>query len=128
MKSSHLSKSLPAFTPLPKSNGHKDSLCPPQLQEEFHQYPLHRESNDANTCSLSDANTNDGGKIHITNSYSKHRSLPLPIPADSARRQEERDEELHQELTDVYNHATWKMYHRIKKAREERIRNGWPRE
>lgn len=47
----------------------------------------------------------------------KCRTPPLTIPCSQTSRQEEREEELYQELTHVYNDATWKMYHRIQKAR-----------
>jgi len=85
------------------------------LHEEIYNHPSDKESkHDSISKESKFENTLHG---MIDRDY-KCRSLPLPIPHDSASKQEEREREAHQELMDIYNGATWKMYYRIQNARK----------
>eukprot|EP01083_Nonionella_stella_P076990 210006_1 len=118
MKYFHLSKSLPQQYKLPSlvSIEHEDQST--GTQEPCEKCYIHP-ADDENTSDF-DANR----KKHMTDRHSsKYRSSPLPIPFSASSRQEEREEEIRQELVDTYNNKTWQMYHLIHKARCARTQN-----
>lgn len=131
MKYFHLSKSLPQQYKLPSlvSIEHEDQSTGTQEPcEKCYIHPADPVINsfDENTCSC-DENTSNfdaNRKKHMTDRHSsKYRSSPLPIPFSASSRQEEREEEIRQELVDTYNNKTWQMYHLIHKARCARTQN-----
>eukprot|EP01083_Nonionella_stella_P162811 534893_1 len=126
MKSFFMSRSLPcSFSTNSSPGSSPSSTCSsnsafqrcllPDLQEEIYSHPV--EDTDANL------KFDNSRQSMMASQICKecHHTPSLPIPYTPSTRQAEREEELHQELTTVYNDATWKMYHRIQNARKARL-------